>query len=159
MIGVTLTGRWDRAQKAVASLAFVNFTALHKEIGEYLVSDTQRRFDEGIGPKGARWKPSARAKADAGQTLVDSKRLQSSIGYEARSDRVDVGTNVKYARIHQLGGTIRPKKARRLIFTVDGEKVAARKVRIPPRPFLGVNERNEREIRTIIHDAIARRAR
>ncbi len=47
-------------------------------------------------------------------TLTDSGNLLSSITYVVRGDSIVVGTNVTYARIHQEGGTILPKKAKYL---------------------------------------------
>ena len=47
------------------------------------------------------------------------------------------GRFVIYARIHELGGIIRVKKAKYLRFkTPDGSWHAVKKVRIPPRPYL-----------------------
>lgn len=41
-----------------------------------------------------------------------------------------------YARIHEFGGTIFPRRAKFLTFRVDGHFVRARKVTIPARPYL-----------------------
>jgi len=38
--------------------------------------------------------------------LLDTGVLRNSINRRAFPDRVEIGTNVKYARIHQLGGTV-----------------------------------------------------
>jgi phage gpG-like protein len=46
--------------------------------------------------------------------LKDSGALRSSIAYAAQNDLVLVGTTLKYARLVHDGGTITPKKARRL---------------------------------------------
>ncbi len=54
--------------------------------------------------------------------LTDSADLRNSITAKAYDDRVEIGTNVRYAAIHQFGG-----KAGR-----------GRKVNIPARPFLMV---------------------
>ncbi|MBI9113209.1 phage virion morphogenesis protein [Maridesulfovibrio ferrireducens] len=47
-------------------------------------------------------------------TLTDSGNLLSSITYAIRGSSIVVGTNVTYARIHQEGGTITPKRAKYL---------------------------------------------
>lgn len=47
-----------------------------------------------------------------------------------------VGSNLKYARIHELGGVIRPKNFRFLHFVVNGQEVFAKKVTIPKRPYI-----------------------
>ena len=58
------------------------------------------------------------------KTLFDTARLQNSVTVQAQADRVVVGTNVIYARIHQLGGMAGRNK----------------KVKIPARPYLLVQE-------------------
>ena len=71
---------------------------------------------------------------------VRTGRLRSSITHDMQgkglSIRGRVGTPVIYGRIHELGGTITPKKGPFLIFEIDGQTVAARSVRIPARPYL-----------------------
>ena len=47
-----------------------------------------------------------------------------------------VSTNLKYARIHEKGGTIRPVRAKALKFQVGGRWVTKQSVTIPARPFL-----------------------
>lgn len=61
---------------------------------------------------------------------------------------VDVGTNVIYARIHELGGIIRPVTARMLSWINDaGERVFANLVHIPARPYLRpAMDENEKDI-------------
>lgn len=103
-------------------------------IGETFVSSTQQRFQDGIGPDGKKWQQSKRAAAEGGQTLVKSAQLRNSISYEASPQMVCVGSNKIYARIHQLGG-----KAGR-----------GRKVTIPERPYLGINDEDRAEIKALM---------
>ena len=120
---------------------------LAKDIGSALVTGTVLRFDEGVAPDGKPWKPSQSEK-----TLIDRARLRNSIRYKASPDYVVVGTNVKYAAIHQFGGVITPKKAKVLLFSVGGKKVGAKKVTIPARPFIGISEADIKEVEGIILD-------
>lgn len=159
MPGIVLTGDWRQARQALRALANLSTLALHREVGEYLVSATQIRFRHQRGPDGETWPKSIRARAEAGQTLRDTRRLERSITYKAYPDRVDVGTNVTYASTHQLGAEIRPKRARALRFRVAGRWAVKKKVTIPPRPFLGVNGDDEREIAAIIQKAMEERLR
>ncbi len=103
-------------------------------IGETLVSSTQQRFKDGVDPNGKKWKKSKRAEKEGGQTLVDSGRLRNSITYEATPQMVCIGSNVIYARIHQLGG-----KAGR-----------GHKVTIPERSYLGINDEDRAEIKALM---------
>lgn len=45
-------------------------------------------------------------------------------------------SNIIYARIHELGGVIRPKKGKCLKFQIGGHWVMVKKVKIPARPYL-----------------------
>lgn len=49
---------------------------------------------------------------------------------------VQVGTDLEYAAIHEFGGEIRPRRARALVFEINGEVVVTQLVRIPARPYL-----------------------
>jgi len=109
-------------------------------IGGQLVNATTERFDKGITPEGKSWKESARAEAEDGQTLADTGRLKNSIVYEASPVAVAVGTGVEYAAIHQFGGTIKPKRAKALKFMTPTGWVTAKKVTMPARPYIGINQ-------------------
>lgn len=63
--------------------------------------------------------------------------LARSVTYRVQGSKVIIGTNLAYARIHELGGTIKPVKAKRLVFRLaGGEFRSAKEVKIPARPFL-----------------------
>jgi len=47
-----------------------------------------------------------------------------------------VGSNLKYARIHELGGTIKATNAPYLKFLVDGRWIMVEQVKIPARPYI-----------------------
>jgi len=153
-VGVKLEGDWSKLENNLHRLVRLNFTALHKEIGEYLVSSTQERFDTGTAPDGTRWPPSLRARSEGGQTLRDTNILRNSIDYADRPDRVEVGTNDRRAPVHQFGATIRPKRAKHLRFKVAGRWARKKEVEIPARPFLGISPDDEKEIEKIIRDAL-----
>ena len=109
------------------------------EIGAHLVQSVQERFESGIGPDGDRWKPSARALAEGGQTLVDSGRLRDSVTHQVEPGRVVVGSNLVYAAIHQVGG----------------EAGRNHSVKLPARPYLGISTGDEIEIGAILDDHLA----
>ena len=71
-------------------------------------------------------------------------RLSSSLRkWFAGNEKVYVGTNVKYAAIHEYGGVIRPRRAQYLRWKDrDGQWHMARKVRIPARPYLKTSIRD-----------------
>lgn len=130
------------------------------EIGQRLAASTLRRFETERDPEGRPWPPSARAKAEGGQTLSDTGRLRASITHVVGRDSVSVGTNVVYAAIHQFGGqtgprVIRPRRAKALAFPgAGGEIVFRRSVRhpgsrVPRRAFLGLDGNDRRGVERV----------
>lgn len=107
-MGVSITVRVDgeAAGERLESieLAAGDLTPAMKLIAAYGVSSTVLRFRTQTGPGGVPWPPSRRD----GQTLRDSGRLVSSIAPDSGDRWASWGTNVKYAAVHQFGGTIRP---------------------------------------------------
>ena len=102
-------------------------------------------FDRGMeaGIRAATIDISARVKKliDGPVLNRQSGRLWRSIQPEVfrRGGRIIgiVGTDVKYAAVHEFGATIRPKKAGGLLFfNIDGSTVVAKEVKIPRRPFM-----------------------
>jgi phage gpG-like protein len=158
---LTIEGKdWERFNKCLHRLANFNFTGLHKEVGEYIVDATKERFRKGVAPDGTAWKESRRAKDTGGKTMMDTRRLYNSLTYRANASQVAVGTNVKYAVTHQPKDpnqdetVIEPKKAKVLRFQVSGKWVSKKQVKVPARPFLGLNVEDEKEIVQIGLDRI-----
>jgi phage virion morphogenesis protein len=119
-------------------------------IGAYVVSSTQRRFQTQLSPDGVTWKPSQRAIRDQGLTLLDHGHLRSSLTWLAGRDQVEVGTSKIYAAIHQFGGTIHAKNVPLLRFKIGDHWISKPSVFMPARPFLGIDERDQREIDAIV---------
>ena len=124
---------------------------LMEALGDALVSGTLKRFEDEEDPEGKKWEPVARS----GKILTDTARLRNSIDSAVAGDTVLVGSNVKYARIHQKGGVIKPVKKKALKFKVGGKWVYAKKVTIKPRPYLGISKDDWREIADTISDFIS----
>lgn len=146
MGGVSL--QWNGLDKVIGKagqrLKSHRAAMLH-DVGETLVANTKLRFMDGLDPEGKKWEPSARAWLDGvddgrfGKTLVDSGELKKSIDHMTTDDGVLIGSNKKYARIHQLGG-----KAGR-----------GRKVTIPARPYLGFNDADREDVEDILQEYMA----
>ncbi|MDX9785454.1 MAG: phage virion morphogenesis protein [Desulfobacterales bacterium] len=125
-------------------------------IAETLKASVEKNFAAGGRPD--RWPVSKRAGRDGGQTLSLTGRLRRSITAESGADWAAVGTNVKYAAIHQLGGkteprVIRPrvKKALKTPFGIFKSVRHPGSV-MPERPFLMVQNEDWDEIRATIFD-------
>lgn len=179
MAGVTLaiTLDGDAALKALASIGdrARNTRGMFELIGAALVTSTQHRFETGTAPDGSPWPPSLRARAQGGKTLLETGRLMRSVTYQASDSGVEVGSNVVYAAIHQLGGEIKQgarkasvtfKRSKRTGELLPGFRkaskdtetrevsIGARTINMPARPFLGLDEDDNRAIVTIVDDWI-----
>lgn len=178
MSGAGLRMNVEGHDQALAALGAIVSRVDHprpmfEDIGLSLVTSTQRRFEEGRAPDGSPWPPSLRALAHGGKTLIDSARLMQSITFNAFDTGVEIGTNVVYAAIHQFGGTI--KKAERQHTTYrryDARKdelsprfvkksksnfaedvtIPAHEIKMPARPFLGLDDHDEKEIVRVAED-------
>lgn len=146
---------------------------MFENIGASLVTSTQHRFERGQAPDGSPWPPSIRALATGGKTLIESARLMRSITYRAAINGLEVGTNVIYAAIHQFGGLIQQKARTAVLHFKTNKKtgqsrfakpgkadrarkaqIGARTIHMPARPFLGLDDADDREIIQIAEDWI-----
>jgi len=151
---------------------------LLEEWGGILEASTRARFDSGRGPGGVPWPISKRAKMQGGKTLVDKGNLERSIRYEVRGTHallvgVDgASESAKHAASHQFGvnkpvfvaGHFRVINS---AFGVPLKKPTRQRVRshgrkmnIPRREFLGVDNNDRRDLteasRSYIRDLLKR---
>lgn len=98
-------------------------------VGDFARESIRTNFDVGGRPKA--W---AGLKVRAGQPLRDTGRLMNSMGRHVSSDKVQVGTNVVYAAIHNFGG----------------QAGRGRKVTIPARPFMLLQDEDIFEVKDIL---------
>ena len=133
--GATLNAGLERLAAVLA-----DSSAAMDQIGRYLVASTLRRFERERAPDGSPWLKSARALAEGGQTLIDTGRLRGSIAHTVTDGghAVEVGSNVLYAAIHQFGG-----RAGR-----------GRRVTLPARAYLGIDEHDRTNILGIVARAL-----
>lgn len=131
-------------QKALAEIASAEkVRKALGAVGRVIQSRIQLGFRSSASPYGEPWKPPV---LRSGQPLVDTGRLRSSITYKVEADRVVIGTNVKYAPVHQFGATILPKRAKMLAVPYGGSAagraptgiIMLRKAVIPPRRFMPI---------------------
>lgn len=135
-----LRERMDRLGRA-------ELAQLLDNIGSGLETYAQMRFEQKVGPDGKAWadyspNTTFRARRERPQMLRDNGGLYDSVAregvHEVLLDKkaVRIGTNLEYARIHQLGG-------------MAGR---GRKVRIPARPYLGVSDGDRQSILGLVRD-------
>ena len=126
---------------------------LYGLLGETLKKIHAARFEAEVEPTGKRWQalsPRTKAlKAKRGKStkiLRQDGYLADRTAYNYDDKGVEFGSDAKYARLHQFGGVIRPKKGKRLKFGKGSNTVYAKQSKIPARPWLGVNAQDEQKL-------------
>ena len=119
-------------QKRLNNLArdFNNPKEILNEIGILTKNKSEESFEKQSSPFGERWKVNAPAtliQKRGNKILTQSGLLRTSLTYKLGNQSVTIGTNKEYAPIHQFGG-----KAGR-----------GKRVIIPARPFLPINDKGE----------------
>lgn len=158
MNSIRLEGDTRKLISKLRSISDIDTKGINRAVAESLRTSTLDRFREQEEPSGKKWTNSIRASESGGVTLVKNAMLRNSIKSQANKSGAAVGTNTIYARTHQFGDkrTIKAKNRKGLRFQFNGKWVTKKsvKINIPARPFLGINEEDQREIRGIIEDAI-----
>lgn len=134
----------SKLQRAVDDLGrrFSIGKGLMMAVAATLRATTQDRFNTKLTPSGRPWST----------PLVKSGDLRKKLDIDASETEALVGSNLEYAAIHQFGGVIKPKKAKILAFSINGQDVFAHKVTIKANPFLGISKSDEDEIAATIKD-------
>lgn len=160
-----------------------NPAAIMSAVAGFLVTTTQRHIEREAGPDGP-WprlsprtanKRIGRRRRGYENMLRVSGRLYNSLTGESGADFALVGSNLPYAAIHQLGGTIeqpareqeiyqnynarsdtfdprfRPRRSSNFARTV---KVGGHTVTIPARPYLYLDDTDRAEIEAIVADGL-----
>ena len=161
MYSIRLEGDTRRLLKKIRSFSELNKKAINKNLGEVVRNSTLERFKRSRGPDGKAWQQSTRAKDKGGKTLVQTAQLRNSIRTKSEAYGFAVGTNVKHAATHQFGEKgriIRAKRAKALRFQVGGNWFVKKKVKIkiPARPYLGLDDDDMAEIKATIEDFLAK---
>lgn len=159
-------------------------------IGAHFVFSSQRNIERETTPEGQPWKPlsprtaakrSGRGRRGTEHMLRVKNRLYASISYAAMDNSVEWGSNVKYARIHQLGGvidmasrhgavtlkSIRKKgggiRSRFARYGAKGSQsrvvsIRGHQVVIPARPYLGISPADQARVPEIVVEHLQREA-
>lgn len=130
-----------------AARAALDFTEPMLEISALMETEARLRFETGTDPAGHPWRPSVRAQATGGKTLVDHGHLLGSIVSASDAHSAIAGTNLVYAAIHQFGG---PVRGRQSATSANVPKPRA----YPARPFMGFSDYETGEIERILADHI-----
>jgi len=137
-----------------------NMYPIMREISEIMRDEVEENFAQQGRPKWTPLKVSTIRRREMeghwpGKILQLHGHLAASISAKATNTEAIVGTNVKYAAIHQFGGktgpvTIKPKNKKALFWPGAEHPVKSVKhpgVAIPARPFLNIPESGMERIR------------
>lgn len=150
-----------------------NMQKFWHSVGEYMKKRTiQECFEKEQSPDGVKWKPLSearhkeRSKKGSYKILSDTGELRRSIRYRAFNNYVIIGSNLKYARIHQFGGkiTITHKRWGRYKHTYSKNKREGQMYfhsypitfNIPARPYLGVTQADKQHITSMFSQYLKR---
>ena len=163
--------------------AVENKEAIHQVIATELFHATERAFEEKHDPNtGKSWKEWSPAYVKHLKLIKEYKKrsllynkgdnggLFNSIHYWADAEGGHIGANIKYARIHQMGGTVKPKgkfKVKAHTRTVKHKKTGEKLLQnvrehersgsartIPARPYLGLDAQAREDIQQTIRDLL-----
>jgi phage gpG-like protein len=142
----------DLAIKLINALGEVEPSELMSAVALLGENQTRRRIEEEkTAPDGTPWLPNAEGTSIL---LRTGMHLRDSVASNSSATEAEWGASWEHAHVHQYGATIVPKDAAALIFTVGGKQVGAKKVTIPPRPFVGLSSENRQEMEELITDML-----
>jgi len=120
-----------------------------KKAGIVAVRDIQLHFRNSESQDG-KWQPVLRG----GKPLQKTGALQQSISEAIHGDdTIEVGTNLKYARIHNFGGVIKPINGKYLSFKIGDNWIRKKQVKIPQREFMWLSEDADTKIAEVLTDS------
>jgi phage virion morphogenesis protein len=134
----------DRIEQLIARLNPFQSETLLEALARLIRESTRERLIAGgPAPDGSAWKPNR-----AGRTpiLHLSGALARSIDYVVSGTQAIIGSGLIYAAIHQFGGTIVPKSAAALVFSIGNQIYRVKKVTMPARPYIGLSGEDRDEL-------------
>lgn len=167
------------ATLSAAQRVAANPASIMAAVAPELAKQTQRHIELERGPDGPwqRLSPryARRRRGRDAHILRDKGYLYKNLSADSGADYALVGSNLPYARIHQLGGTIdMPERQQTIYQSYDARRdrfsakfrakrksnfardvqVGAHQVTIPARPYLYIDQTDRDEIERIAADVI-----
>lgn len=182
MVSFVLDDRAARRTLEWLEQAAVDPRGAYDAIGAYMVFSTQQNIELERTPEGQPWPRLSprtaahrigRRRRGYDNMLRVSSRLYQSISYDVLADGLAWGSNLAYARIHQLGGTVKmPERQGRVTlksvrrrgggvrtrFVRAGAKggderrvtIRAHEIRVPARAYLGFSDQDRQRVEEIV---------
>lgn len=153
-----------KVEALVTRLSHVEEHELVTEIVQLGENQTRKRIEAGgPAPDGTPWKPN---RAGTPILMQTGRHLRDSVASASQGSTGEWGAAWEFAHVHQEGMTIVPRDSANLAaslgggsllsFEIAGERVFAKKVTIPARPFVGVSTEDGKEIEAQVTDFLAR---
>lgn len=134
-VEVTILAKEVEAKLQAMQSATANMRPAWDAVGTNVVNRIRLGFRASRSPAGVPWLP---LKVRQGQPLVDTGRLRRSITRQSDQQGVTIGTNLKYAPVHQYGAHIVPKTKPFLVFKTPSGYAKVKEVNVPARPFMPI---------------------
>ena len=151
----TNLSQWDTVLKKLV-IELKDRHDLMTALGGTMLDAVETNFQNQGRPAWQGWSPAYAKKRQGGKILQKTGRLAASIRMAITNSSVTVGSNVRYARIHNEGGEIKhPERSHNLYFKqsksgevgrqfvkkrnanfVQSATIGAHTVNMPARPFL-----------------------
>lgn len=158
---ITVTFKADRAQAAIrqAITLMADMTPIYRDVGEYMVEATRKRFVKGEAPDGSKWAAKSQATLERYKKLGygtfrkpligPSRRLSREISTLADKRGVVIGSSLIYSGVMQFG-------AAKGAFGNDSRGRPVPWGRIPARVWLGVSSTDETAIIEIAEEHLGK---
>lgn len=140
-----------------ASDVLEDMTPIYKDVGEYMVEATRKRFRSGTAPDGSKWAPKSAATLDRYRRMGygsltrpligPSKSLSRQILQFVTGEGVTIGSNLIYSQVMQDG-------AAKGAFGRTSRGAPIPWGRIPARTWLGISKDDETAIIDIAEEHV-----
>jgi phage gpG-like protein len=139
---MSVRGDFGKLRKVQLQVDGLRKPAFRAGLSKALAAEAIELVDDGFAtstdPNGQAWDP--QHSRPGGQTLRDTARLQRSFTVSINTSGFSIGSNVRYAKSHQDGITIRAKNAPYLRFRMNGKWVSRKEVTLPQRMMVPEGE-------------------
>lgn len=136
-----------------------SLSIISRQVASSLSYRFQQSFDKQESPEGEKWPALTPGrvldKKGKNKILVDTGSLRHSQWIvKSSGNEAEVGSGSVYARIHNLGGVIKPKRAKALRFFLGGKLIITKSVKMPKRTFAEIGPKIKAFIENIVAKAI-----
>lgn len=147
IVGLDLNDIWEKVAEAYLTIIDDQFKTEGAAYGE--------KWEPSARVRGAEARQAERLKkgegkgsegVSAGQTLQRDGVLRNSPTFRREGKQIVFTSNLDYSAIHKYGGVIKPKSKKALRFMIGDQAVFAKKVVMPQRDYMPMNDKVVEEL-------------